>query len=182
MKDKIKILDTIKTDDGSRVYVGFSKAAKKNAIVSQAIRFIEKTDFSHVYLLFWSAKMQRCLIYHAAGHTVHFANLERFEKDNTTTDLFEIPLSPDQHKGVMQFCIDNVGVPYGAVQLFGMLLVRLFGALVHDNPFADGSMTQVCSEIVGRVLLDNGYNIDVKQLEIQGPKYLFKTLKEANKK
>jgi hypothetical protein len=161
-----------------KIQIGFSYSCN---MVSKAIRVIENTSFSHIFLSFHSESLNRTLIYHASGHNVHFTNINRFLEKSVIVDLFEIEVTPEQYKQIMQFCVDNAGVPYGAIQLVGMSLMRLFGKVMKSNPFADGSATQVCSELIGRLMFELGYGVDLDKLEILGPKYLFQVLKDSQR-
>jgi len=157
------------------IIIGFSTAKAKNAPIAVAIRAVERTPYSHVYLKFYSASIDRWLIYHASHTNVHFNNIETFNEENKILEEYEMFSTPEDRREALQLCVDRVGLPYGRRQLIGMAYVRLvkawFGRKI-SNPFADGKRTQVCSEIAGRIIRILKGPIDVSLLEYEGPRYI----------
>lgn len=163
------------------IVIGFSTAKNKNSIIAGAIRTVERTPYSHVYLKFYSSSIERWLVYHASHTNIHFNNLETFDAENEVLEEFVMFAAPEDRKAALQLCVDRVGVPYGALQLVGMAYVRFmrlwFSAKVR-NFLADGQRTQVCSEIAGRVIKILKGPIDLALLEYEGPRYIHSVIDE----
>lgn len=157
------------------IVLGFSTSSNKNSAISAAIRLVERTPYSHVYMRFYSDSIDRWLVYHASHTNIHFNNMETFREENKVLEEYEIAATAEQRREALQLCVDRVGWSYGTLQLTGMAAVRLarawFGAAIH-NPFSDGERTQVCSELAGHVLKKLGGPVDLALLEYEGPKYI----------
>lgn len=163
------------------IVIGFSTSSNRNSLVSAAIRAVERTPYSHVYMRFWSDSIERWLVYHASHTNIHFNNIETFHEQNVVLDEYEVRATTEQRKDVLQLCVDRVGWPYGTMQLVGMGYVRLTHAwtgLKVPNPFSDGERTQVCSELAGHVLYKLGAPIDLGLLEYEGPRYIHDTVEK----
>ncbi len=157
------------------IVIGFSTSSKKNSIISAIIRLVERTPYSHVYVKFYSPTLDRWLVYHASHTNVHFNNIETFAKENIILEEYALATSECKKNEALRMCVDRVGRPYGYLQIFGMGIVRLIKAWFNvrlKNPFADGERTQVCSELVGHVISKLGYDINISELEFEGPRYI----------
>jgi hypothetical protein len=156
------------------VIFGFS-TPKKQTIVSRLIRLVEGTPYSHAYMQFYAESLQANLIYQASYVSVHFTNMTRFCDKAEIIEYFEVPVPPEKEKELLKFCVDSVDTPYGATQLVGQAMARLyynwFGKRI-KNPLADGPKTEVCSELVGKAMIIIGLPVDASRLEFEGPKYL----------
>lgn len=155
------------------VVMGFSTTSASP--ISWAIKKVEGTEFSHVYIRVYSKSVDRWLVYHASRSDLHFTNWPTFQKENEILEEYELICSEEQKSEVLKFCIDRMGVPYGRLQLIGMGIVRLAKLWLKkeiNNPFTDGAKTQVCSEFAGRVLKLLGMDIPEKALEVEGPKWI----------
>jgi len=150
-----------------RIIIGFSRPKSKLAISSYVIRIAENSAYSHAYLRWYSNGIERDMVYHASHGMVHFISGNRFDAEAITVSKYEISLTDEQFKSVMQKCVDLAGTKYGTLQLLGMALEKITGI---KNPFRDGNQTFVCSELVGEVLRQL-FNIDT-DLERAGPKEL----------
>lgn len=144
--------------------IGFSKPKSKLAVGSYIIRLLDHAQFSHAFLRWSSTSLNRDLIYQASRGMVHFISGDNFDAEEITVIEYSIDLTDDQHKIVMQKCIDLVATDYGTLELLGMGLEKYTGI---KNPFRDGSKSFVCSELVGTILrLVTTINLD---LELAGP-------------
>lgn len=145
-----------------KIFVGFSKPKNQKApFFSWAIRAIQGTKFSHVYCL-TETKYNIDIIYQASGHQVNFVSEEMFLTKNEVVREFCFNVSDEAFDKYMIFSLKNAGKPYGVKQIFGILLVQLFG--LEKNPFADGTNKYVCSELVADILFEIGrlsYSRDV---------------------
>lgn len=163
----------------SQIIIGFSKA-KGFKPFSWAIQRVLGTPFSHSYIKFKSDKFDRVLIYQASDLKVNFIEERRMLSTHEVVAEFTVQLSDDAYKKTVQFAIDQVGVPYGISQIFGILYVKalaLFG-LKARNPFGNGSGNYVCSELVAQILKEIvGLEIE-KDLDLIDPKEVFELLQK----
>lgn len=144
--------------------IGFSKPKNKCfPIFSWAIRFIEQTPYSHVYVRWRSDKLERDLVYQASGTMVNFMEGSRFDNQAETTHKYELEISEYIKLKVVKKAVDNAGAPYGMKQVIGILLVKLARLMGKDikNPFSDGKATWVCSEIVLDALKELGMEMKI---------------------
>jgi hypothetical protein len=157
--------------------IGFSKAKSKWKILSTLIRWLEGTEFSHVFIRWNSEYLQRDVIYQASGSMVHFMEGKRFDSINQTVDKFDILLSDATRKKVIQFAMDQAGAPYSVKQLVGLGLAKLMNSLGFkgSNPFKDGRSHYICCELVAEVLIELGYSISQNLDEIT-PKDIYELL------
>lgn len=157
------------------IFVGFSRP-KKFMPLAWLIMKIEDTEYSHVYLKFYSASMERWLIYEAGGLMVRFKGSTLFQMDNLCVDEFKIELDDAHYNKTIAWCVDNCGRPYGIFQLFGMLYSYIIKHIFNEdvkNPLRDGRKSQVCSEMIGYLLKDNGIINIEEDLDLAGPKKIY---------
>lgn len=159
-----------------KIIIGFSRPKNKAIpFFSWAIRAIDKTQYSHVYLRWFSPTAETWVTYEAAGHSVRFLSNKLFEKNLDVVREFEIEVSQECWPKLLRFCLDNASVPYGIKQILGIGIAKLFK--LKQNPFKDESDTMVCSELVGRVLEHMGIVFD-KPLDLLDPKDIYLKLEE----
>lgn len=135
------------------IIIGFSRP-KKFKLHAWFIMKLDRVNFDHAYLRFHSGNFDREIIYQAIGKGVQFIGNNLFQSINDSIEEYEIEIDQEQHVKLMQFCIDNSGIPYGLLQVLGVGLVKLLSR-VHitiSNPFGDGLKTEFCDEIIGRCL------------------------------
>jgi len=152
------------------ITIGFSRSKKNFAIGSYAIRWYMSTPYSHVYLKFDAASLERKLIYEAVGAGVRFIGADRWCTHAQEVDSFTLNVSDASYKQIMQYCIDNAGIDYGFWQNFGVLIASAFK--MKKNPLTDG---ENCSEAIGGLLELEGYKID-KDLNLLTPKDIHEIL------
>lgn len=155
-----------------KIFVGFSKPIHRIfPVYSWAIRALEGTKFSHVYVRH-SSKYNIDLVYQASGTQVNFESGELFFKKAETVREFEFEVTDDAFDKYMVFALKNAGKPYGLLQVFGIALYALFG--LKKNPFPSGSANYVCSELVGEILFELGkFKYDRELFDRLTPKDLF---------
>lgn len=163
----------LKKIQNDEIVIGFSTAVGFK-VVAMAIRAFEGTAYSHVYMRYYSSKLDRDMIYQSNIDNVHFTNKEHFLEKNKIIEEYAFKVTPEQRIKIQQKCIDRLSLQYGSLQLIGMAYAQIMRKLgmTPKNPFWDGEKTQVCSELVGHILIELGYEIDPKALEIEGPKWL----------
>jgi len=156
------------------ITIGFSKSIKKCAIGSWSIRAYMRTDYSHVYVKFYSQSIDRTLVYEAVGSGVRFIGQEVWKSHAKEMHSYDISISDESYKKLMQFCVDNAGAQYGFMQNIGVVVCDLLK--LKKNPFRAGNN---CSEIVGEILKIEGFLFD-KDINLIIPKDI-KELLDSNK-
>lgn len=126
--------------------------------------------YSHVYMKFYSASLDRTMIYEAVGKGVRFIGLERWKEHAQEVASFELQISDENYKRLLQYCVDNAGTDYGFLQNMGILIANLFK--LKKNPLKDGKN---CSEEMGDVLELEGHVFD-KDKDLLTPKDIYKIL------
>lgn len=155
-----------------KIYVGFSKSTKFFPIYSWAIRAIEGTKFSHVYVRH-ETKYGVDIVYQASGTQVNFMNEELFFKKSDVVREFQFEVTNDAFDTYMRFAMKNAGKPYGILQAIGIAIYSLFG--LKNNPFPSGQAAYVCSELVAEILFEIGkFKYDRELFDKLTPKDLFK--------
>jgi hypothetical protein len=157
------------------IVVGFSRPKAFLEPFSWIIRLLTWCPFSHAYIRYYNPYAQRQSVFQASGIAVNFMSQSIFDGKEDIYAEFEIPVSEAAKLKTVQFAIDNVGVPYGILQVLGfacILSMRLFGKSV-NNPFYSKN-SFFCSEMVSEVLNEiNGANLDVSTMT---PKDLYNWL------
>lgn len=152
------------------ITIGFSKSKKKMAIGSLLIRWYMGTPYSHVYFKFEAKSLDRVLVYEAVGAGVRFIGLNKWESDHEEVASFNLNISDDNYKKIMQFCVDNSGTEYGFFQNLGIIFSNI--CKLSKNPLTDG---ENCSEAIGEVLALEGYKIH-KDFNLLTPEDIFLVL------
>lgn len=161
-----------------KIIIGFSRPIKTK-IGSSLIMLLEETNFSHTFLDTGDYIYQECV------PSMSKTKLCDFLDHNKIVESFVIYVTDDQFSDIIDFCEECLvlHVPYGKLQIVGMGLIRMINQLgcKFKNPCADGPKTMVCSEFIGYVLRIIGVCVDVDQLELEGPKLIYRTVKELSK-
>lgn len=166
------------------IVIGFS-TRKKPSLISRLIQFVERTPYSHVYSMIEAKNIDRQLVYHASEDNLHFMNYDEFKKINSVFEEHYIYCSEEERIKILQYCVDKSGRHYGKMEFVGIGYVRLVRFLTGkqvSNPLRNKEKTMVCSELVGRILMILGSDIEEKLLEIEGPKYIRNKIKELSEK
>jgi hypothetical protein len=153
------------------IYIEFTrphKDFKTFPLLSWAIRFFEGTKYSHVRLT-WLRHSDSKIVYEASGSSVKFIGKKAQQKKKADViDSFEIDISKEEYRELVDACHYYADTSYGMLQIFGIMLTYL--PWFKNNPFSDGERSQVCSELVARIL-KSVKNIDVgSDLDLAGPK------------
>lgn len=162
-----------------KIYVGFSVTKRRFAPLSWAIRLMEGTPYSHVYLQWHSIGADSNVVYEAAGSYLRFLALPIFKEKNKTVKEFEFQITKEQYKRLLKFCMRQAGTDYGILQLVGIAMVKLFR--LNKNPLSRGRRSQVCSEMVG-YFLEEVLKQDTRlNLDIAGPRDIYNYLNKQEK-
>lgn len=135
------------------IIVGFS-TPRKPSIFSKLIRWADKTEYSHVYLYWEWPLIERQVIYQASKLAVNFESNITFDSHALRIEEYEVQLSDQCHKEIMQFCMDNSNKPYGVKEILGFAYVKICGWIgqkVH-NPFPTHGASFVCSKLGAEIL------------------------------
>lgn len=136
------------------IIIGFSKPKAWFSPFSWLIRFVERTPYSHVYIRFFSDTFARNIVYQASGRAVNFMGWNLFISKEYSIEEFELSIEDDSHRAMMQYCIDEAGVPYGVLSIFG-IGYRLFMGLLNKtvgNPFPSGDASFFCSKLAENII------------------------------
>ena len=161
-----------------KVIIGFSKARSPYSILSKAIRLVEGTKFSHIYIRLPSLDIAEEVIYQASGLKVNMECYKAFDHHAIIVEEYELEISDEALRKTWKFALQNAGISYGSKELVGFIWVKLcalFGKKV-DNPFRDGRATYVCSELVAYILEDC-LDIETGDPENMTPKEMNKIMK-----
>lgn len=153
------------------VIVGFSRPKRWN-LLSWLIMKVQKANYSHVYIKFYSPSLDREIIYQASGLQVNFIGSKLFNEHHVTVHEFQFPVSDESHTNAMRFAVDKAGSPYSIKQLFSILLYLATGKVY----FRDGRSAYVCSELIGQMLTED-LKIPVnKDLDLVVPRDIYEIL------
>lgn len=145
----------------SSIYVGFSRPKTWKPFAA-LIMWAYAIPYDHVYIRWHSDFLERDVIYQASSTMVNFMSPVIFESNNVIVKEFELAISDENRKAMIQFAMDNAGKPYGIKQCVGLGIVRLcelFGKNI-KNPFADGTNSYVCCEL-GEYIIEEFNNVAV---------------------
>jgi len=160
------------------LHIDFTTPVKRN-FFSNLIKKFQKTKYSHVRLR-WINSTKRELIYEASGSEVKFlGTIAQETHKSEIIKTYSIPLTKEEYRELVDTCMEFAGIKYGVLQVLGIALTTIFN--LDKNPFSDDRKSQVCSELVGRVLERvKKYHIPY-DLDVAGPKEIDKTLRELMK-
>lgn len=135
------------------IIVGFSTPIKPT-LFSRLIRWADKTPYSHVYLKWNWANIGRDIIYQASKLAVNFESNVTFDSHAKAIEEYEVQISDECHRQIMQFCMDNSNKPYGVKEILGFAYVKILGwAKIHvNNPFPTHGASYVCSKLATEIL------------------------------
>jgi hypothetical protein len=139
----------------AKIIVGFSKPIKF-ALHAWIIEKIDGAKFDHAYLRLALPSLDREVIYQATSKGVYFVGRTLWLQTIQPVEEYELDITPDNYKTLLQFCIDNSGVPYGFLGVIGAGIVDIAAKCgkTIKNPLVKNGVfsSEFCSEIVTRVL------------------------------
>ena len=157
-----------------KIVVGFSRP-KKWKPFAWLIMVGYGIPYDHVYVRMHSDSYERDIIYQASKSMINFMGTTVFEADNIIVKEFQVDISTENKKALMQFAIDNAGKPYSIKEAVGLAWVRinaLFGRKI-TNPFKDGTNGYVCS-VLADYILDHYTTVKVPgDFEDADPRFLY---------
>lgn len=166
-----------------KIIVGFSKP-KKWHLFSWIIMALYGINYSHVYIKFHSDYYERDIIYQASKMMINFMGNDVFGKENITIKEFDVDITPENKKALMQFAIDNAGKPYSIKEAIGLGWVRLNAILGRkiSNPFKEGTKEYVCSVLADHILEQYTEENAPGDYQDSDPKFLYEYLEKVTAK
>lgn len=157
------------------IYIEFTKPVKL-APLSSTIRLVQGTKYSHVRIT-WTTSSGRVVVYEASGLHVRFLGTLAQEQNKVEViKKYKISFEREEYRKLVDTCLKYAHVKYGISQLIGIGLVKLFN--LDKNPLSKGEYSQVCSEIVARILREaKGWELSTN-LDIAGPKEIDEELQK----
>lgn len=136
------------------IIIGFSHPAKFS-LHAWIIEKIDGAPFDHAYIRIYSDTLNRDIVYQANWKGVGFISLALWRTTTIPVEEYKLPISDDNYRIFLQFCVDNAGISYGLLGVIGAGIVdiaqRIFKRKI-SNPFNDGLASEFCSEIIARCL------------------------------
>lgn len=114
-------------------------------ILSWAIRFFQKTDYSHFAIQFGN------MVLDATGKDVRLSNSIEFYTRYKVSNKYEIEIDSD-YESFSSWCSLFLNRSYGYFQIIGLLLMIM--GLFKKNPFGRGIERLICNELVILLLKD----------------------------
>lgn len=143
-----------------KIYIGFSY--HKSSPVSKAIKTIEGSEYSHVYIRRVSKYGE--YVYQASGLAVNFMNIDIFREENVTVEEYQFELPDDKREQLISFFIKYAGASYALSSLFKLLAILAGRRVGKKIVFkGDGDKTFICSEL-GAFFVEN-----ILEIEVDGP-------------
>lgn len=116
-----------------------TSSPKKWKIGAEAIKFYQKTKFSHILII------KGDLVFQASHGNVNCMHLTEFLKDNQIIDRFYVSNSDVD----MDFVKRQLGKEYSFLQIFQIAFRYVTGIKI---TISNGSQKFICSEYVGKAL------------------------------
>lgn len=150
------------------ITIAFS-SPKKFYLSSKLIELCMGTNYSHV-LIYWKAKsLDRHLVYQASHGSVHFIELNNFNKYNEIVKEYKLDISEELYTTLVQRCVDLAGEPYGFLELANIALHDLANYVGLKVDFGDGR-GYICSELLADLLGQLGHAPFYKPKHLIKPK------------
>jgi hypothetical protein len=150
------------------VTIGLSKPKNDN-LLSKIIRRTQKTPFSHTYIKYEDTSTCQIMIFEAVVWGVRKIELSQWLKLNEIVVEFDLNITKTQYTEFLSFANLNTHKRYGILQLIGIGLAKYLN--LKRNLFDDEDRTDVCSELVARVLILFGYKIEI-DLDLITPRHI----------
>ena len=155
-----------------KIQVGFSKPINRVPIFgyafSWAIRALYCTEYSHVFVRWYVPAADTEVVYEASGTSVKFVNGDIFDRQSKTLYTYDLQITKEAYRRLLNYCLTNVGVSYGTLQAIGIGLAYVFK--LPNNPFSNGNQKQICSELVANIIDENPKTAFGKDLDLVSPK------------
>lgn len=139
-----------------KITIGFS-TPKKFKFTSFLIRLFERSDYSHIYIKMGASKNSPLpfdKVFQASHGDVNAMTFLNFKDDNKIIHEYTIEVSEEQYFKCARYSWNQLGKPYGFMQLVGIAF--------NIDCFRNGQDKFICSEFAGILLKDHlGYDINI---------------------
>lgn len=129
------------------IIIGFSKP-RAFKLYAWLIEKVDGASFDHAYLRL--NFFDKDAIYQSTAVGVEFMGYTQWDTATLPVKEYQLSVSDEAFKSLMQFCIDNTGMKYSYLGVLGELLVKLH--ICKKNPINQGSTREFCSEIIAKCL------------------------------
>jgi hypothetical protein len=147
--------------------IGFSTPKDKSKIGAALIRWWTGKPYSHVYVEMPIKSIDMVTVYHASHGKVHFREQLKFTQENVIVSEYALEMTPELKAKVLKKCIELSGEEYGYIELAKIFISDVCNSLGCRFIPQHNGRGYICSELVGHILLELGY-------EITKPLYLLK--------
>lgn len=152
---------------GHSISIGFSKH-KGFAPMSNVIRWVLSTPYSHVYLKFEIPGVNQPLMFHSTGKGINILSYANFLENNEEVLEHGGEITQEANEKLINYIFKMAGTnPYGYLQNIGIFIIdvlNLIGFEIKSNPINDGVncselMAMTMQEIKGGPWTDKDYNL-----------------------
>jgi len=159
----------------SQIFVGVSMPHKFK-LGAESIKWWIGAPYSHAYIRFESSEIPST-VYHAAHGMVHFKAYDNFLIDNAVFEEFKIEMDNDKRIEILTECINIAGEPYDKTDLIYILASDIANKLGKKASNYDGP-GYICSELVGKILIEKLGFIFAKPTHLLSPKDIFDAMEK----
>lgn len=134
------------------IKVGFSR---ENSIISNTISKIERTPYSHTYIVFTVVNKE--MVFQAAKGIVHLITYDLFKLKSIVVKEYVFEADDRREDDFLSFVYSMLGIPYSFTEIIWIFFKKLLKLRKWGYPFnqfIDNGKTEViCSELVMRTLI-----------------------------
>lgn len=137
-------------------------------LLAEGIKFVEGTDFSHIFISWKDFDLTVRKVAEARGSGGKMISNVEFKRCNHVVRIYHFEVTDEQLKAVEKWLWLNLG-SYGKLSILGLFLMRI-GMLINKllrfqlfkpkNIFKDGTHSQICCEVALNALKECGYEIE----------------------
>lgn len=161
----------------AKVYIGFSRPTKFK-IGAKAISWWMGTEYSHVFIVF-DYQDSKSAVFHAAHGSVHFKSLHNFVSENTILKKYCTEVDQQTHDRLFDRCMELAGEDYSVLELVKIFTADLCYETLHKDIDLGNSSGYICSELVGKLLIEEFNQVFNKPTYLLKPKDIDLKLSES---
>lgn len=132
-----------------KLIIGFSRAKNPWAIGSKAIQIAEKRPYSHSYVRYDDVVSNVTMVTQASHGFVNKQQFDHFKRANVVVREYTFDVDFEKFQKFLIFVDENLGKPYSYMQIFFLMVKKLFRIEVDVN---NKDHEFICSEFAARVL------------------------------
>lgn len=144
-----------------KIYIGFSKPTSKFPIFGWIIQWVERRPYDHAYVRLVEPMNQDQMILQASKEMVNMYSVANFLSGNLPLKEYEFECDDAHYRDLWKFAMQKLGIKYGLLMTFGILLKKIFGV---KQPF--NSEEEFCSKLAAQVCLQFNVPIDESVNEV----------------